>query len=300
VALLAWPFLSESAKNTRKSPKPPTLAEILAKKSEEIPTTKWETPESKDLSSVKIGMLTLNATGLAFFMMPILLYLQSRKQRFANPVKKERRELPGVIAEHFNEAELVLKDHGFDSIADVELSGIGANVVMYLSVFMNRATNDSCAVVMTYVLRPNIAVLHNACVQFGTRFPKARLLTNNSHALEMYYGPDRNRNDLRLTLPTIENVNTLLEIHRARVAKFSATSSDNTVAPLPAPGNELTELATSLQGDFDRHFHCLQSIKGVFLGSWSIVWPASLYRQYAARRAAKRELIELGFEHLTH
>jgi hypothetical protein len=240
---------------------------------------------------LKFVNVLLNLTGFNLVLLPLLVRkLLSNPQPVAIQEKRFD-DLPATVREFFNEYHEDIRGLGFQHRYYLQTSGSTKNVVAFSSVFLNRDAGQSASLSASYVLTHQGAQLHRASLDYTNAFADETLLiTNNANDLSF---PIVHANRNTMSFPEIRDVTLLHRVHCARLKKFNRADLPGVIKD---SNYEISEVTRTIQKLIDSEYAAIRTLKGTILGTWSIVWPASLVRIYRRRQRARAELAALGFE----
>ena len=161
-----------------------------------------------------LGMLLIAAFGYVFIT-PLRILAKTRYP--ANPqlqlIDTERLPLPQLVQQHFDVADVELRQAGFEAQGTLLAAGHVANVSTLFRVYANRDAMDLAIVTSVFVTAKDRAARHFPFVQFSSRWATGwGLLTSNPPVMSVF--PPR-PNVLAVRGPWIVDVTKLYQVHRA-------------------------------------------------------------------------------------
>jgi hypothetical protein len=252
-------------------------------------------------ASALLVLLLLTAGGY-LLLLPLLVKFSQSLRAVSGYEPPWREQLPPDVMAFMDRTVWEMQTAGFLPAALVREAGAVPDVMLYLVLFTNPATQDRAAAAFS-IGSNELTTIRTPTVTFETKFDSGFAVETGNFADAGVFPRDPNRN--RMHIPKLKNVVVLYEVHRRRRAKHGPRGGR---AVLPAPGRELDEQRAEEAADKERvraaGYYWLDAAagkyrptwKGAYLMTWKLLFPIGWLRRRAKRVRARRELSELWLD----
>lgn len=230
----------------------------------------------------------LELVGFKLLFLPIIMHRSLKQKKKIELKEVQLSSLPKTVAEFFQEMDEPLRSAGFGLKHHSQLMG-AKNVVTFGAYYTHATLGQVGYLAATYLLTHQGAQLYRCSLNITTK-ASAQLVVVTDNSCEFGF-PFRNPQRKQMSFPEIFDLPLLHRVHNARSKKLGITGP----GILSNEGQELPDMSVATQKLADLEHATLKPVLKTLLGTWSIVWPASLVREYLTRRRARAEMIALGF-----
>lgn len=242
---------------------------------------------------VNAGILILQLTGFNLLFLPLMVSRMLKRKVPLECTELQFEQLPAPVAEFVDEYHEPLRELGYERKYYYRAAAKGGNLVTFGVMYAHSQLGCCCSITAAYVLTHQGATVYRCAFDMASRFEdQTTVTTNNSSDLTFVQLEEANRKALVMRFPEVEDPVLLHQLHCARLKKLGKPET----GILPESAHSVTGLQTEVEKRLDAERKVVLSLPGVYWGTWSIVWPASLVRLHRLRKGARQEMAALGFD----